>query len=621
MISRPLQAVFVFILLSIGAAGARAASIETKVRTMLREKPASTARIVDRLPAGKKLPMMGSTPDGNWVHVKANGKDGWIQAATVKGMRGNDDASGGEDTSAEEDEPGRPLAKKRGVRPEAWVSKSRYHEGEETKLIVSVNKAELFGRPSSTGAVLGILRRGEAVQLVKKSVDKKWMNVDIGGGETAWIESKAVKPGKVASTPSPDESADEETAPPPTITPDRAAKKAKLAKVETKPEPAVEEAQPEPPPPPPKKKDKKAKVEPPPPVEEEAPKKPKRDLDEEAPPGLGNAAPKKEETKKDDKAERRAADKKQKEQKAQEEAVAAEEKASEEKASKKKRKLKKLASRTDDAAEVSSADAAVVQDRWTSRGKVYLTPGVRAGIAILSQRFTSNGTGALTNYESSTNAFGAQLGLGIYGTVGKYILLGGDASYTFAGAAQLRYVSPADGSAINLPVQAHTIDGGVSAGLHFNVVGGLDVRLRLGGQMVLNLIQPDVRTKLPSDRIVGMTIGAGLAAPSLFRLGGRPFGLAVYGGGVVPAQRAQTVGLEDGPQSSTFGAFFGGALSFQVMQPNAEKYRGSLAVEASYQYEFVATHYSGLSRRNNTVTVADRGSAQHLISLGLGFYY
>ena len=130
-----------------------------------------------------------------------------------------------------------------------------------------------------------------------------------------------------------------------------------------------------------------------------------------------------------------------------------------------------------------------------------------------------------------------------------------------------------------------------------------------------------MRTKLPSDRILGMTVGLGLGAPALFRIAGHPFGVSVYGGGVVPAQRAQTVGLEDGAQSSTFGAFFGGALSFQVMQPNMDKYKGALSIEASYAYEFVATHYTGLARRNNTITIADRGSAQHLIALGLGFYY
>ncbi|HEX9104142.1 MAG TPA: hypothetical protein VF997_18145, partial [Polyangia bacterium] len=411
-----------------------------------------------------------------------------------------------------------------------------------------------------------------------------------------WIEARTVKPGKVAtSTPAPEESAEEAAAPPPTITPEGAKRKAKLAKAEPPPpEPRAEEPPPPPPPPPPpsKKQKKQAKVEAPPPAEEPPPPKKRRDTEDETPPGLAQAQPKSEEP------------------------------PPEEKPSKKKRKLKKLASRTDEAAAASSSsEATVVRDNWTSRGKVYLSPGVRAGIGILSQRFTSNGTGSLSNYEASTNAFGAQLGLGVYGALGKYFLLGGDASYTFVGAAALRYIQPTDGTAVTLAVQAHTIDGGLSAGVHFGVVGGLSLRLRLGGQMVLNLVQPDVRVKLPSDRIVGMTIGIGLSAPALFTLAGHPFGVSLYGGGVVPAQRAQTVGLEDGAQSSTFGAFFGGALSFTVMQPDVERYKGQLAIEAAYAYEFVATHYTGLSRRNNTITVADRGSAQHLISLGLGFYY
>ena len=580
---RPLQAVLIVAVLVATASAALAASVEIKVRTMLREKPTTSSRIVERLPAGKKVPMLGKTEDGNWVHVRAGGHEGWIQAAAVKGLRAEDEDAGEE---ASDDEPVRPLAKPRGVRPEAWVSKSRYHEGEELKLIVSVNEANLYGRPSATGAVLGILRRGEQVQIVKRSADKKWINIDIGGGETAWIQARAVKPGKVAtSTPPPDESAQEEAAPPPTITPEGAKKKAKLAKAE---EPPPEEEAP--PPPPPKKQKKQAKVEPPPEEEAPPPKRKARDVENETPPGL-------------------AADGGQSAQQGDEG----------EKPKKKKRKQKKVASRSDESSE--SAEGTVVKDYWTSHGRVYLTPAVRAGIAILSQRFTSNGMGTLANYEGSTNAFGAQIGLGVTGTVGRYILLGGDASYMFAGAAALRYIQPTDGTAVTLGVQSHTIDGGVSAGIHFGVVGGLSVRLRLGGQMVLNLVQPDVRVKLPSDRILGMTIGLSLAAPALFTLAGRPFGISLFGGGLVPAQRAQTVGLEDGAQSTTFGAFFGGALSFVVMQPGQTKYKGQLAIEAAYAYEFVATHYTGLSRRNNTITLADRGSAQHLISLGLGFYY
>ena len=584
---RRLQAVL-FVALVASATTAFAAPIEIKVRTMLREKPTSSARILDRLPAGKKVPMLGQTEDGNWVHVRADGHEGWIQAAAVKGLRGKDQEAPPDEA---DDEPVRPLAKPRGVRPEAWVSKSRYHEGEDLKLIVSVNEANLYGRPSNTGAVLGVLRRGEQVQLVKKSADKKWINIDIGGGETAWIEARTVKPGKVqTSTPPPEESQEEAQAPPPTITPEGAKRKAKMAKAEEPPPPPPETRQEEapPPPPPPKKGKKQAKVEPPP-EEEAPPPKKRRDTEDETPPGLAGGTPPSEEQ-------------------------------PAEKPSKKKRKTKKLASR-DESPSSESTEATVVRDNWTSRGKIYLSPAVRAGIGILSQRFTSNGTGSLSNYEASSNGFGAQVGLGIYGTVGKYVLLGGDASYTFIGASALRYIQPTDGSAVTLGVQAHTIDGGISAGLHFHVLGGLSVRLRLGGQMVLNLVQPDVRVKLPSDRILGMTIGAGLSAPALFTLGGHALGVSLYGGGIVPAQRAQTVGLEDGASSTTFGAFFGGALSFTVMQPNPEKYKGQLAIEAAYAYEFLATHYTGLSRRNNTITVADRGSAQHLISLGLGFYY
>ena len=569
---------------------AHAATVETKVRLLVRDRPTTSSRIVDRVPAGKRLPVLGR--EGNWIHVRSGGHDGWIPSDAVKGGRNEDDSGGGE-AAPEDEEPAKPLAKKRGVRPEAWVSKSRYHEGDEQKLIISVNKAELYGRPSSTGAVLGILRRGEAVTMVTRSPDKKWLNVDIGGGSTAWIEAKAVKPGKVQTeTPPPEESAEAEAAPPPTITPEGAKKKAKLAKVETPPPP--EQQQEEPPPPPPPVKKKKTRTPPPDaqPDEQAAPP-PGKSSEDEAPPGLEARKTTRDEPPPDETPRKR----------------------------KKSRKLTKLASRGDEEATSSAPEGTIVRDRWNTRGKVYVTPAARAGIGIIEQRFTSNGSGPLTNYQASTGALGVQVGLGLWGTVGKYLLLGGDGSYTFVGAAALRYVQPTDGTTVTLGVQAHTADVGLSAGLHFGVLGGLSVRLRLGGQMILNLVQPDVRTKLPSDRILGMTIGLGVAAPALFHLANRPFGVALFGGGLVPAARAQTLGLEDGAQSTTFGAFFGGGLSYALMAPNPDHYHGQLALEAVYNYEFAATHYTGLSRRNNSITIADRGSAQHLIALGLGFYY
>ena len=44
-----------------------------------------------------------------------------------------------------------------------------------------------------------------------------------------------------------------------------------------------------------------------------------------------------------------------------------------------------------------------------------------------------------------------------------------------------------------------------------------------------------------------------------------------------------------------------------------------LGMEAAYNYSFAATHFTGAASRNNAITVADRGSAHHLIMLGLTY--
>jgi hypothetical protein len=559
--------------LGLFALEAYAATVETKIRLIVREKPTASARIVDRVAAGKKLPMLGKTPDGNWVHVKSGGKDGWVPAEGLKGMKtggGEGDSGGGDDG-----EPGKPLAKRRSVRPEAWVSKSRYHDGEDTRLTVSAPQAEIYGRPSATGSVMGVLRRGEQVQLIKASADKKWLNVDIGGGETAWIEAKSVKPGGTSTAAVPEEA-------PATDTP-ATPQQTRLAKQETPS--SAEEA--------------------PPPARTRS----ARDTEEEVPPGLAPAGK-----------QRRGA-----------EALPSD--VEEDAKAKKRRRLAKMASGEENAEQVSaapwssapSAEQAVVKDVWRVRGRVYLTPYARGGIAVLDQRFTSNGQGNLTNFQGSTAAFGAQVGMGLWGTAGTYFLYGVDANYAFAGGSSFRYAPASGGQAAVLATQAHTIDGSLSAGVHFGVAGGLSLRLRIGGQLILNIIDPAAR--LPSDRIAGLTIGLALAAPALFEINGHAIGVSAFGGALAPAQRAQSPGLEEGTSSSTFGAFFGGDLGIVLLNPNLSNYKGTLSLDFAYSYEFAATHFTGnaSTTRNAGTTVpissADRGTDQHLIVLGLGFNY
>jgi Bacterial SH3 domain len=558
-------------LVSLYGGGAGAATVEPKVRVLVREKPSTAARIVDRVPAGKRMPLLGKNADGSWAHVDTGRHEGWVPSAQLRGkglavpVRRDDD---GEEEVAQ-----RPLAKRRGVRAEAWVSSSRYHDGENNKLTVSATKAELFGRPASGGTVVGVVRRGDVVDLVRRSGDRKWCLVDIGGGEVAWIDSRHVRAGAHRAPPADmqEPREEEEPLPPPTRS-----KKVEVA--EREPEPAVEEKEeplppPTPPPPVKGKKGKRARAAEPPPEPEPA-KEEVASKEDEAPPM---------------------------------------EEAPRGKKGKKNKKL--LASRGDDAVRMAAKkepEASLSATPAESVGNNYFGVGARAGNALLSQRFTSNGTGALTNYDAATNAFGVQVGGSYIRALGQYARLGLDASYAFAGAAAVRYHAT-DGSQVLLGVQMHDINFGAQVGIHFHAIGGIDLRARLGGDVIMNLIQGSAKAPLPSDRIMGMTVGLALMAPNLLTLANRPLGLHLFGWALVPAQRAQTIGLEEGQKSSTIGASFGGGLSYGL-------YKG-LGLEANYQYGFVLTHYSGQAKRNTSITTADRGNAAHLITLGIAYNY
>jgi hypothetical protein len=61
--------------------------------------------------------------------------------------------------------------------------------------------AELRGRPSLDATVTGLVRRGETVDAVRSSSDRRWIEVEIGAGELAWIEAASVRPGAVKLEP------------------------------------------------------------------------------------------------------------------------------------------------------------------------------------------------------------------------------------------------------------------------------------------------------------------------------------------------------------------------------------------------------------------------------------
>ncbi len=68
-------------------------------------------------------------------------------------------------------------------------------------LTVRAAQAELRGRPSLSSSVTGFVRRGESLEVVRSSSDRRWVQVEIGGGELAWIEARALTAGAAAPEP------------------------------------------------------------------------------------------------------------------------------------------------------------------------------------------------------------------------------------------------------------------------------------------------------------------------------------------------------------------------------------------------------------------------------------
>ncbi len=174
----------------------------------------------------------------------------------------------------------------------------------------------------------------------------------------------------------------------------------------------------------------------------------------------------------------------------------------------------------------------------------------------------------------------------------------------------------ADGSAVNVSMQLHDVAAGLSIGLHARVAGGLDAWLRVGAQLTLSILDPDLDVRLASDRLLAPTAGLGLAAPHLLAIGGHWLGLGLWGRALLFGQRAEN--LSDGSQRGTWGGDFGGNVSADLWRAGQ---RGALLVSAEYRYQFTVSHFAGPSERDPTATQATLGTAEQLATLALAYAY
>src|SRR5262249_974816 len=113
------------------------------------------------------------------------------------------------------------------------------------------------------------------------------------------------------------------------------------------------------------------------------------------------------------------------------------------------------------------------RDGWRARNTVGLS--VRLGVAVQTQRFTSDVAANLGNYKPTPSALGTGIAFNYARQVSRLFRLTIDASYLFAGATTIRYADTK-----SLAIQTHAVSAGLAPGLHSDRFGGIDFRARLG---------------------------------------------------------------------------------------------------------------------------------------------
>ncbi|MGZ3438869.1 MAG: hypothetical protein ACXVDD_05115 [Polyangia bacterium] len=244
-----------------------------------------------------------------------------------------------------------------------------------------------------------------------------------------------------------------------------------------------------------------------------------------------------------------------------------------------------------------------------------LVVGAGAGIAVLSRRLVSNGLQPMAAYELSTTAAATVVSADFAHRLGRYALLGVDASYAYAGGARVQWHA-ADGSQVSARMQLHDAEAGLRLGLHARAAGGLDVWLRGGAELTVTILDPDANVRLASDRLIAPTVGLGFAAPRLIALGSHWLGVGIYGRALVLGQRTEN--LSEGAQRGTWGGNFGGSVSLELWHA---AHRGELLASAAYSYRFSVSRYAGPSVRDPSATQSTLGCVEQLATLALAWAY
>ena len=257
----------------------------------------------------------------------------------------------------------------------------------------------------------------------------------------------------------------------------------------------------------------------------------------------------------------------------------------------------------------SGGGATYAREKFAKRASAGL------GYAVLGQTFASDGMDPRSNYRISSGA--AVIGLGGEGIYdySKKFLLGGDLAYRF------HYASPGirysyDGESANIGFKTHQLDIGALGGYKLPGSSGMAAFARLGyhyERFGVDNVEDFTQNLayLPSEILQGVTVGGMFDAPMITDKIAARAGIDA----LVIGSRAQTLGLQDGADSSAFALWLSAGVQYA--------FRPNLKFTGGYQLAYSKTTWTGVAEGSMRPHAADSTGAQrsdtaHLFSVGVG---
>jgi uncharacterized protein YgiM (DUF1202 family) len=255
--------------------------------------------------------------------------------------------------------------------------------------------------------------------------------------------------------------------------------------------------------------------------------------------------------------------------------------------------------------------------RGKSSGKGGLVISAHGNLGILSksQTYDSAGTGLRAKYALANTAPAVIVGGGVSKDMGSYSLGAGLNTFITVGGSGIKLSTGmgngmgGGGGGETLSWSALEVDAHGSVGYSWNKRKGYLVEGRVGYHISSVTVAVSEVAKLPSERLGGVSIGAGVKLPKLTDT----IGVTVGANYLITSSLEQTEGLKDGDQSAVSALFVGAEGTYAL--------RAKMDVHAYYQLNMEGYSFGGANQREATATGAKRQDVQHVLGVGLSYLF